>query len=242
MTRGRSFEEIIPLEQRARLRLLMGHFAYGIHDHIPKPCRYTTILREPVRRVPSVYRYVLSEPANPLHETLTGSSMTLDGYISSGIHRAQTENALTRQLAGEDDGGELTRHDLEIAKGNLRTFLAVDLAAAFDESLILFKRILGWSMPFYFSRNVSAKGPRDVPDKTLELIRERNGFDWQVYGLARSLFQSLVEQQGEGFDREVKLFKLLNRVPRALGSIAEPLASYVRRALERRAIRRSSPV
>jgi hypothetical protein len=245
-TQGRGFDDIglLPIDHRAQLKVLMGHFPYGVHDHLPNACRYVTIVREPVQRVVSTYRYVLSAPSHPLHETLASSAMSLDEYVSSGIHRFQAENALTRQLAGRDEEGDLTVHDLEVAERNLRSFLVVGLTEAFDESLILFKRILGWGMPFYFSRNVSGKGPRPErgSDTALDLIRERNGLDLEIYRLAGSLFESLVHQHGRRFDSEVKLFKLLNRGPRALGGVLEPIAPKVRRHLEQRALRRSSSV
>jgi hypothetical protein len=243
-TAERTFEEFgrLPLEQRAHLKLLMGHFAYGVDGSIPKTCSYITIVREPVQRVVSVYRYVLSAPHHPLHETLTSSSMSLEDYVGSGIHADQTENALTRQLAGRDEEEDLTRSDLEIAKGNLGNFRAVGLTETFDESVTLFKRILGWTTPpFYFNRNVSRRGPRpdEVADATLELIRDRNASDVELYETARSMFSHLVSQQGPGFDKEVNGFKRMNRIPQALGGVLDPIAPMIRRGLERRAVHRS---
>jgi hypothetical protein len=243
ITAQQTFEEIdtLPLEQRARLKLLVGHFAYGVHEYIPKPCSYITIVREPVQRVVSLYRYIVSAPSHPLHETLTSSSLSLNDYIGSGIHHYQTDNALTRQLAGRDEEGDLTPRDLEIAKHNLRSFLAVGLTEAFDESVTIFKRILGWRTPFYFNRNVSRRGPRpdQVAATTLESIRERNTFDVELYDMARSQFDHLVKQSGPGFNREVNRFKRLNGIPQALVGVLDPIAPTIRRGLERRVIRRS---
>jgi hypothetical protein len=231
------FEELsrLPIEQRARLKVLMGHFPYGIHRSIPKRCTYVTIIRDPVKRVVSEFRYVLSSPTHPMHDAAVSSSMDLEDYVM-GRYSAQTENALTRQLAGKSGEGELTRHDLEIASANLRSFEVVGLTDAFDESMILFKHILGWSTPFYFSRNVSKRGtyPGNVSDRTIRVIRERNVFDAEIYALARSLFGSLVAKYGDGFDREVTRFKLLNRGPRALGGFLDPVAPMIRRRLERK--------
>ena len=245
ITQERTFEEMdrLPLEQRARLKLLVGHFAYGVHEYIPKPCSYITIVREPVQRVVSVYRYILSAPSHPLHEKLTSSSMSLDDFIGSGIHHYQTDNALTRQLGGRDEEGDLTPRDVETAQRNLRSFLAVGLTEAFDESMIMMKRILRWRTPFYFNRNMSKTGPRpeELAATTLELIREHNTFDVELYKLARSQFDLLVKQRGPRFNEEVNRFKLLNRLPQALVGVLDPLAPTIRRGLERRVIRRSLP-
>jgi hypothetical protein len=228
-------------EQLIRLRVLMGHFPYGVHEHLPMPSRYITMIRDPVKRVVSVYRFVLSRPAHPVHGIVTSSSMTLDEYVTSGVHSRQVENALTRQLAGiaEEDDEELTDRHLQAATANLQSFLAVGLTERFDESLILFKRILGWSTPFYFSRNVSRAGPSPVgvSSDVLERIAERNALDLQIYELARSLFRSNVEALDDGFDREVRRFKRLNWAPNALRQVLEPIAPRVRRWLERRASR-----
>jgi hypothetical protein len=232
-----SFEGLrkLPIEQRARLKVLMGHFPYGIHRSIPKRCTYVTIIRDPVKRVVSEFRYALTSSTHPMHDTVVSSSMDLEDYVV-GRHSAQTQNALTRQLAGQSGEGELTRHDLEIASANLRGFEAVGLTEAFDESMILFKRVLGWSTPFYFSRNVSKRGtnPGNVSDRTISVIRERNVFDAEIYALARSLFGSLVAKYDDGFDREVTRFKLMNRGPRALGRFLDPVAPMIRRRLERK--------
>jgi hypothetical protein len=231
------FEELrkLPIEQRARLKVLMGHFPYGIDRFIPKRCAYVTIIRDPVKRVVSEFKHVLSSPTHVMHDAVVSSSMDLEDYVV-GRHSAQTENALTRQLAGKTGGGELTTHDLEVASANLRSFEVVGVTEAFDESMILFKRILGWSTPFYFSRNVSKRGtyPGNVSDRTISVIRERNVFDAEIYALARSLFGSHVAKCGDGFDREVTRFRLMNRGPRALGRFLDPVAPMIRRRLEHR--------
>lgn len=238
----RGVDEIdrLSAEQRARLRVVMGHFPYGIHGHLPMPCRYITIARDPVRRVVSVYRYILSTRRHPLHAALASSSMSLEEYVTSGVHREQVENALTAQLAGREEGsGELTERDVEIAIDNLRRFFAVGLTERFDETLILLKRELAWTMPFYFSRNISEAGPRleDVPSDVIGHIRERNGFDLRVWEVAREMFASAVQAQREDFAREVRRFNLINWAPKALGSFLEPIAPRVRRRLEQRASR-----
>ena len=234
---GKDFEEFsaIPYAKRAGARVLVGHFAYGVHEYIPRPCRYVTIIREPVERVVSAYRYTLSTPTAPLHGELTGSAMSLDEYL----HRHQAVNALTRAAAGRDEAGEVTEDDLEAAKRNLEGFVAVGLTEHFDASLMLFKRLLDWGMPFYFSRNVSSKGPRpaDVSKETREYIRECNALDIELYAYARTLFISRVRDQGTGFEREVQRFRQLNRIPQGLRRIAEPMAPKVRRLLEWRASR-----
>ena len=39
-----------------------GHVFYGVHEHIPQPTEYITVLREPIARVVSMYNHVLRRP------------------------------------------------------------------------------------------------------------------------------------------------------------------------------------
>lgn len=240
----RGGEEIDALrpEQRAVLRVVMGHFPFGLHEHLPMPCRYVTIVRDPIRRVISMYRYILATPRHPLHELLTSSSMSLRDYVTSDVHPDQVENALTRQLAGRQEGdGIPSEGDAETAIRNLRAFSAVGLTERFDESLIIFKRTFGWGAPFYFSRNVSDSGPhpQSVQDDVIEPIRDRNGLDLRVRDVAREIFAAQARAQGANFTREVQRFRLMNWGPRAVGGLLEPIAPRVRGALEQRAANRA---
>ena len=45
----------LPAEVRARLRLVIGHFPFGLHAYIDRPFRYVTVVRDPVDRVVSLY-------------------------------------------------------------------------------------------------------------------------------------------------------------------------------------------
>ena len=47
--------------------------------------------------------------------------------------------------------------------------------------------------------------------------QERNEFDLELYEHARRLFEDAVARQGPSFQREVAAFRMLNRIPNALG-------------------------
>jgi Galactose-3-O-sulfotransferase len=242
--RGADEVDALPAERRARLRLVMGHFPFGIDGHLPMPVQYLTMVRDPVRRVISTYRYVQARPEHPLHEALTSPSMSLADYVTSDVHRSQVENALTRQLAGrdEDDDDDVTEHDLEVATENLHRCFVVGLTERFDETLILLKRRLGWRTPFYFSRNVSdpTSAREEINADTIQLVRDRNALDLRLRDVASEIFDAELRAEDGGFDREVSRFQRWNRVPRTMGGLLEPIAPFVRRTLERRAGRTRS--
>lgn len=87
----------------------------------------------------------------------------------------------------------------------------------------------------YETRNVSRRiGSTPPTEAALELIRERNRLDLELYEHADKLLSAAVERQGSSFRREVAVFKALNRIPNKLGPrIPAPLRHPVRSLLPR---------
>jgi hypothetical protein len=242
----------VPLEERRSARVVTGHIHYGIHRLIPRECDYVTVLREPVARVVSMYRHILAHPRHRLHDQLAQSGMGLEEFArtadDAGLDNLQTRLISGRQ-AGEvithagSKGGvwlapELGRDDLEEAKRNLDRFLVVGLTERFDESFILIRRALGWKLPVYETRNVAkvVEGSTVEPPKpeAIELIRDRNTLDIELYEHAQGLLSGAIERQGPSFQPEVAAFRLLNRIPDKLGPrIPAPLRHPLRSMLPR---------
>jgi hypothetical protein len=212
--------EKVPLIKRQNARVLTGHLYYGVHEYMPQRCEYITLLRDPVARVISFYYYILGRTDHYRHEELVRSGMSLEEFVRSSPERG-VENDQTRMLsgrgAGEIDAGNLGREALDEAKRNLERFLVVGLTEQFDESFILIRRALGWKLPLYLTTNVSTH-PKTASATAVELIRERNQFDLELYDHARGLFSAAVAQQGESLAHEVAIFKALNQVPNKIRS------------------------
>jgi hypothetical protein len=212
----------VPLEVRSQAKLVMGHFYYGVHKHIPQKCSYVTLLRDPIARVVSRYRHIVRNPSDHFHDVVTGSNISLEDYADSDFDKNQLDNAQTRQIAGiwPDDPDEAA---LSTAKANLASFLTMGLVERFDESLALFQRVLGWGMPIYLGRNSDPAATSRVSDRAVELIQERNGLDMQLYGYAQGLFARLVKEQGPSFRRRVSALKAMNRAANVFGREAWPI-------------------
>ncbi len=223
--------EGIALEKRSTARLLGGHMPYGAHRHIPRHCEYITVLREPIDRVISVYKFILRTPSHVLHDRVVGAQIGLEEYVESGMDEGQTENSQTRQLSGRQFGA-LDREALEEAKRNLEGFLVVGLTERFEETFVLLRRTLRLRLPFYATRNVSP--PLEVPGRAVELIRERNELDLELYTFARDLFSERVGRQGKSFGFEASMFRALRPLSRVVGGRADLLRRLSRTRAARR--------
>ena len=206
--------EEVPLEYRSSLRLLHGHFAFGIHKYVPRSCRYVTVLREPVARVVSAYKHVLKRTGHELHERVVKGKIDLEEFIET-FWLEEKRNRQIRDLCNEYDG-PVDRELLEHAKRNLEGFLVVGLTERFEETFALIRRALRLRLPFYVTRNVGF--PLEASERAIELIREREQFDLELYTFAEHLFDKQVGAQGSSFGLEVAAYRAMRPISRAVGS------------------------
>jgi hypothetical protein len=205
---------IPPLEDTRRARMVIGLVHYGFHQQLPSPSTYLTLLREPVSRVLSLYRYIIANQRHHLHEWV--ASKGLIGFVSSDVDTHEVENGQTRQIAGITERSSLDPSSLARAKQHLEeSFTAVGLVERFDESIMLFKRRLGWRLPFYVRKNVTGTPATRATDEALEIIRSRNTLDIQLYEFGRDLFDREMRREGPSFQMEVTMFRALNAAAQA---------------------------
>jgi hypothetical protein len=215
----------LPEEERRRIRCLKGHMPFGLHQYLSRPADYITLFRDPVDRVISDYYFILRTPVHHLHDEVVSRRMGLREYVSTGIS-FEANNGQTRWISGAPGSDSTTAVEalpvdaLEKAKANLHNhFAAVGLTDRFDESLLLFKRILGWGNICYVKRRVSADRPSkgEIPGETLRLIERSNELDLQLYQVAKQLFEDLIEVQDPSFQDELRAFGRLNHAYRLVG-------------------------
>lgn len=169
----------LPLLQRPDLRAVIGHFWYGLHEHVARPAVYVTALRNPVERMVSLYCYAR------LQDTIS-----LDEFVATPPFR-EVDNDQTRRLAGADpEIGACTPEMLAAAKENLRRFAVVGTIERLDDTLALLRRRFGWRSPFVSEpRNVNPDRPllSALPPATVAAIRARNELDWELWRYASEL-------------------------------------------------------
>ena len=172
-------DHVLPLLRRRDLRAVIGHFWFGLHEHVARPYRYVTALRDPVERVLSLYYYTR------LHD-----SMTLEEFVAAPPFR-EVDNDQTRRIAGVDpEIGGCTPAMLQAAKENLRRFAVAGTIERLDETLALLQRRLGWQGPAVcHPRNVNAERPAasSLPRAAIAAVRGRNELDAELWRYASEL-------------------------------------------------------
>lgn len=239
---GRSLQDLeqMPAAQRQNLKVLRGHFNFGLHDLLPQPSTYITLLRNPVDRALSHYYYVLKFPTHYLHDQVAGQQMSLKDYVSNDLS-VELDNHQTRMVAGGETAfvpvGQCSTHGLDVAKQHLhQQFAVVGTVERFDETLILLKEVFGWATPFYAKANVTRNRPqrRSLSAEELELITSRNQIDLELYDYANHRLDQLIQQHVKFFQFKLFKFRVLNRfynylyalektLPQPLGDRLKPL-------------------
>jgi hypothetical protein len=220
-------------DERLKMRCLFGHMPIGLHEHLAYPADYISMMRDPVDRVISLYYYAKQSPDNYMHDTVVSQNLTLEQFVTSGIS-AEMNNGQVRVLCGIKEvdtvyGDEpVTEEHFLAAKRNLdELFLAVGLTERFDESLVLFSKLLGWRWLFYNNVNVthSRAAKSDLPQSTIDLIRQYNQYDVALYEYATQLFEEKLRKVNY---RNLDLAQLqwTNRAYRVLSFMKQTAASW----------------
>jgi Galactose-3-O-sulfotransferase len=182
-----------PPQERARPRLIEGHLIYGIHELVPRPSTYITLLRDPIALSISQYRYVCRTPTHPLHEEALRLG-SLDAYVRSGLS-LETDNSQTRAISGDTTApfGGCSDQMLARSKAHLGTsFSVVGITESFDASLALLQRAFGWSKLWYSPVNGAPVSAAPAPASTLRFLEEQNRFDLELHAWAAGRLRETV--------------------------------------------------
>jgi len=175
-----------------KIRVVKGHMLFGLHEILPQPAIYITVLRDPVERVLSAFYFIRSYKWHPLYWKFKRENWTLEDFVT----RLPRENVQCKMVAGAWEE-PCTAEMFEQAKRNLdKHFSVVGLTERFEETLALMKLRFGWKLKSYSSFNVTRSRPkrRDLPQATLDLISDKNTFDVMFYDYAARLFQEAVDK------------------------------------------------
>jgi len=218
----------LPEHRRKQIRVILWHMSFGLGEYLPRSSTSFTMLRRPVEQVLSGYYYTTDL------ESWLGDEDTL-AYISDRIE----PNIQTRMLAGPyadyTDDLPPSQEQLERAKDNLRSCAVVGLTERFDETLLLLRKTFGWKMPFYQRINVNRRRPpaEELPPETLAQILADNALDTELYQFACDLFEEQVEAYGPSFQRDLQLFRTLNRIWQRWQRLRRAASRVLRRGIRK---------
>ena len=223
----------LPPERLKRIRMFKGHMTFGLHEVLPQPATYITVLRDPVDRVISAFYFMQNYKLHPLYWKLRREKWTLEDFVRN----SRRDNVQSKIVAGAIYEEPCTREIVEKAKYNLRHhFSVVGLSARLEESLALMKLRFGWKLSSYSSFNVTRSRPkkRDLPETTLNLIQQRNSFDMELYACGQEIFEAAVKANADEVKRiagELDAARMLSQG--SLGAMLFNARSAVRKAVNR---------
>ncbi len=223
----------LPPERLRKIRMFKGHMTYGLHEVLPQPATYITVLRDPVDRVISAFYFMRSYKLHPLYWKMRRQKWSLEDFVRN----AQRDNVQSKIVAGAVYEEPCTREIVETAKDNLRNrFSVVGLSARLEESLALMKLRFGWKLSSYSSFNVTRSRPqkRDLPQATLDFIHQKNAFDIELYECAEEIFENAVRANADEVKRIAgELEAARSRVQGSLGAMLFNARSAARKAVNR---------
>ena len=239
--RQRCFEELSPRRQQ-NLRLVRGHFSFGLHKVFPTQSTYITCLRQPVAQTISMYRYWRDDPTQgQFHEM--ARSLDPEAFLDKIVpednpHFGGMRNFQTKMLCGTTpvDWSD-PEAVLETAKHNLDChFGAIGLTERFDESLLVFQRAMQWQRPSVYVRQKTSKKPLKVSQSLKDKIAAHSSLDLSLYQYAEEKLDASIAAYGPNFARDLQRQRTTNGVYQPAGRVYSLLRDlYLRR------IRRTLP-
>jgi hypothetical protein len=217
----------------ARYRLIVGHYRIGVWTPFEDQ-PFTAVLREPVSRLVSSYRYNRMYDNQIFHAQ--AKAMDLDQFVASDAGQA-ISNTQTYVLSTRVPAPERTPPGFD------RTLLPVDAQEAIahlskpsvipgiteesDRAVALLSAILDIEPPALVTANESSGPKVELNQRSRDQIRECNALDIEVYEAAMQLFWD--KWRDAGAAAEAALVRL-QQTPNRLHQLREWQIDSIRRA------------
>ncbi|XP_035240018.1 galactose-3-O-sulfotransferase 2 isoform X1 [Anguilla anguilla] len=208
------FVEGFRLRAMKEFNIMCNHMRFmpaEVKRVMPEDTFYFSILRNPVSMMESIFMYYKSIPA--FHR-----ARNLDDFLNNAWHSynaSLSNNHYARNLLAFDFGFNNNNNYVDIERqANLsismieQNFHLVLMSEYFDESMILLKNALCWSLDDVVSFKLNSRSNRTrqwLSPLTMNKIKIWNSLDWKIYQHFNITFWKRVEQTvgRENMKREV---------------------------------------
>ena len=86
----------LPPERLKRIRMFKGHMTFGLHEMLPQPATYISVLRDPVDRVISAFYFMQNYKLHPFYWKLRREKWTLEDFVRN----SRRDNVQSKIVAG----------------------------------------------------------------------------------------------------------------------------------------------
>ena len=192
-TKETSLFHNIDKNEKQKIKLLIGHMPFGLHNNLNNNFNYITFLRNPIERVISAYFYNKENESSDVFEQINSKNLSLYDYLLNNIE-PWSMNAMTKHLYGCNEQQfkeNCTENMFNEAINNLNShFLFTGIVEEFNKSLIILKEKLNWTNPYYKSLNITKNkiSKSEIDSNVIKLITELNFFDMKLYNFAQENF------------------------------------------------------
>ena len=139
-----------------------------------------------------------------MHRKVTTERVGVEDFIRLTPHRQNLQCSL---ISGIKNDGKYDVHMLDKAKENLvKSFSVVGICERFEESLVLIAKTFDWAIPFYENRKVAKTRPKVVPSE-VDMIREHNQLDLELYEFGKKLFEEMVSKEKTEMEKGLATLK-----------------------------------
>lgn len=203
--------EAIGREGLLEFKYFRAECGAAVFNLLPGSIPVVTLLRKPLDRAYSHWRYIQRLPEHRLHEQFQREHGTFGAFVATAPANPMARLlaapsgspmgsmwslAAARQRDGEeitDPTAGLSDGDLfELAIARLESFAVVGLAEEHEESIALIAHHFSWAPPRHLPVTNAASITRTVPDIEEEdwsQFVQRNAVDLEVYGAAVRMFR-----------------------------------------------------
>ena len=174
----------VPIGQRARFRMVCGHFGYGIHCDMPIECQYAAVIRDPLQRIWSHYTHLVrdNDPA-----AVEGGAVKSIQQVMEERQSVHLDNLYVRYLCGLEESvlppGSIDRETFEQALANARRS---DVFIGHQQNLSLMYDQLaqdrGWIRGLQSPRLNLSPQPGLAPNNAqIQAMKNFNAWDLKLY-------------------------------------------------------------